>query len=115
MKVSAFRNKEPKYTADLWTFTITTDASAGSIRHYARSRTITFNAVTGSFGKLDAHFADTESDVVIMDQLQVLKGPEGFELFNFAIWQVELIAPVINVWGHREGFRARLAVVGTTQ
>lgn len=112
MKVSAFRNKETKFTADLWTYTTTTDASGGEIKHFAFNRTISFNAVTGNFGKVDVFLADSESDILIYHQLYSFKGPDGNELKQHGVWQVELVAPFINMWGHREGFKARVAQVG---
>lgn len=113
MKVSAFRNKETKFTAELWTYTSATDTEGGVIRTYSRNRNITFSCVTGNFGKVDAYFSDSEADVLALDQLKSFRGPDGNELVITGVWQVELIAPFINLWGHREGFRARLAVIGT--
>lgn len=112
MLVSAFRNKESKFTADLWTYTISTDGSGGEVKTFVFNRTLTFSAVTGNFGKVDVFFQDTESDVLIFDQLYNFKGPDSHELKDKGVWQVEMIAPFINMWGHREGFRARVAQIG---
>jgi hypothetical protein len=112
LKISAFRKSEAKYTADLWTFTESTDASGGTVRNFAFNRKITFSAVTGAFGKVDVYLADSEDDVRIFCQLFQLFGPDGNEMMEHGIWQVEMIAPYINMWGHREGFKARIAMIG---
>lgn len=113
MKVNAFRNRELKYTGDLWTFVTTRDAEGGAIRTFNFARSISFNAVTGNFGKVDAHFNETESDVVILHQVANFRGPDGKELQVNGVWQVEQIAPAINIWGRQEGYRVRLAFLGT--
>jgi hypothetical protein len=113
MKLSAFRTKEAKFTASFWSFTVTRDSEGGILRDFSFNRELTFNCVTGSFGKVDAYLADTESDVIQLSQLTNLCGPDGGELVPHGIWQVELIAPAINIWGRREGFKARLAMIGT--
>jgi hypothetical protein len=112
MKITSFRNKESKFSADLWTFVNTTDASGGNVKTYSFNRTIYFNAVTGNFGKIDVFFQDSEHDVRAFCQLQNFKGPDGNEMMDKGVFQVEMISPFINTWGHREGFRARIAFFG---
>lgn len=114
MKLSAFRNKEPKFTADLWGYTTVTGPDAVNTRTFHFSRAISFNAVTGNFGKIDVFFQDTESDVRAFDQLINFKGPDGNPMFPNSVYQVEMVAPFINIWGRREGFRARIAFFGLT-
>lgn len=112
MKLNAFRNKDVLFSADLWTYTESTDAGGGNVKHFSFSRTIKFHAVAGAMGKVDAHFAESESDVRQLCQLYQFVGPDGVELESKGVWQVQLINPWINMWGRREGFRARLQWVG---
>jgi hypothetical protein len=112
MKIASFRDKELKFTASLYTYTVTTDASGGEVRNYALNRTISFNAVTGNFGKIDVFFSESDADIRSFDQLTNLTGPDGNEMMLGAVYVVELIAPFINIWGHREGFRARISYMG---
>lgn len=113
MKINAFRNKDAMFTADLWKVTVGTDASGGPTYSYAFDRAVTFTASTGQFGKLDIWLDDSYDDVVAIDQLFNVYGPDGNELMKDAIWQFDTIAPYINMWGHREGFKARLARIGS--
>lgn len=114
MQQGAFRSKEAKFTADLWKFTFVTDSTGSQTRAYSLSRSITFSTVTGNFGKVECYFQDSENDVIQYDQLQNFRAPDGNELFSNGVWQIEQIAPYINLYGKREGFRARLSVVAVS-
>lgn len=114
MKIVSFRAKEAMFSADLWSFATTTDAEGGSIKTYSFDRTIFFNAVTGNFGKTDVFFQESEHDVRAFCQLRNFKSPDGTEMMDKGVFQVEMISPFINIWGHREGFRARIAYFGIT-
>jgi hypothetical protein len=114
MKLSAFRGRDAKFTADLWKVTITTDTEGGAVFSYAFDRKITMTAFTGSFGKLEVWLEDSEDDVVALDQLFKLVGPDGNELAENAVWQFDVIAPYLNMWGHREGFKGRISAVAVS-
>lgn len=113
MKMNAFRLNDPKFTADLWKYTVTTGVEGNDIRTFAFDRQITLTATTGSFGKMEIRLDESYDDVITLDQFYNLLGPDGNELMKNAIWQVDNIAPYINIWGHREGFKARLSFIGT--
>lgn len=113
MKLNAFRAKEDRFSGILWKVIITRDPEGGPIQNFVEDRTLSFICVTGTFGKVDAYFDDSEADLASLDQLSKLTGPDGKELFTNGVWQIEQIAPNINMWGRREGFKARLAVIGT--
>lgn len=109
MKISAFRNADYKFTADLWTYTESTDAQGGAVRTYSFDRTITLTAVTtaGTAGKMTLYFLESEADVRQFDQLYNFKGADGVELHPHGVWQIDFIGPNINIWGRREGLKAR--------
>lgn len=113
MKVDAFKKKDYSFTADLYTFTKTTDAAGGQVLNYKLARTIQLAAVTGMFGKMTVYFQDSEEDVVVNCQLQNLKDASGIEMNPGYIWAIDQFAPNINMWGHREGFRGRITFFGT--
>jgi hypothetical protein len=111
MKINAFRGRDAKFTADLWKVTISTDAEGGSVFSHAFDRKISLTANTGSFGKLEIWLGDDCADMVALDHLFNLFGPDGNELATNSVWQVDVIAPYLNMWGHREGFKARISMV----
>jgi hypothetical protein len=112
LKINAFRNNDPKYSADLWKVTTTTDTEGGAVFSYAFDRQITFTAINGGFGKLEIRLDDTCDDVVVLDHLFRLYGPDGQELLEHGVWQIDNIAPYINIWGYREGYKARIQQFG---
>lgn len=112
MKIDAFKAKDYSFTADLWTFTNTTDAQGGQVKHYVFSRNIQLILVTGVFGKMTAYFKDSESDIVLNDQLQNVKDASGQELNPGYVWTIDQFLPNINTWGHREGFKGRVSFSG---
>lgn len=112
MRISAFKNKSYSFTADLWTFTTSTDAQGGPILHYALSRNIQLILVTGVFGKMTAYFKDSESDIVLNDQLQNIRDASGQEMNPGYIWVIDQFLPNINIWGRREGFKGRVSYSG---
>jgi tRNA U55 pseudouridine synthase TruB len=65
MKIDSFKKKDYAFTADLYTFTKTTDAEGGEVDNYSLNRTISLIVVTGIFGKLTCYLQDAESDVQI--------------------------------------------------
>lgn len=109
MKISAFRAADYKFTADLWGYTESTDAAGGEVRHYAFDRTVTLTATTtaGTAGKMTLYFLESEADVRQFDQLQNFKGPDGVELHPHGVWSIDFVGPNINIWGRREGLKAR--------
>jgi hypothetical protein len=111
MKIDAFKKKDYVFTADLWKFTTTTDASGGEVFHYSFDRTISLIVVTGIFGKLTCYFQDSESDIVLNDQLMQIKDAAGSELNPGYVWKIDQFVPNINVWGHREGFKGRISFI----
>jgi hypothetical protein len=111
MKLNAFRGRDAKFTADLWRVSITTDGEGGPVFKYAFNRAITLTANTGSFGKLEIWLGDDCADMVALDHLLNLYGPDGNELAANGVWQIDNIAPYLNMWGHREGFKARISMV----
>jgi hypothetical protein len=113
MKITSFVKKESKFTADLWSYTVATNPDGSEKNVFKFNRTISLTALTGNFGKVDVYLNDTEADVRILDQLFNLKGPDGIELQTGAVWQMDQIAPFINIWGRREGFRGRLVWIAT--
>jgi hypothetical protein len=54
----------------------------------------------------------TCDDVVVLDHLFRLYGPDGQELLEHGVWQIDNIAPYINIWGYREGYKARIQQFG---
>lgn len=112
MKVDAFKKKDYSFTADLYTFTKTTDAAGGNVNTYTLARTIQFAAVTSVFGKMTVYFQDADADITLNCQLQKVKDKSGVEMNPGFIWLVEQVAPNINMWGHREGFRGRVSFFG---
>jgi hypothetical protein len=69
MKINAFRNNDPKFTANLWRVKISTGAEGENHFSYTFNRAITLTANTGSFGKLDVWLPDDCADMVALDQL----------------------------------------------
>jgi hypothetical protein len=114
MKIDAFKNKEYSFTADLYTYTNVTDASGSQTRNYALNRNISLILVTGMFGRMTCYLKDTESDVVVGDQLRNIKDASGEFLNTGWIWNIDQIQPNINAWGRREGFKGRLTFTGLT-
>jgi hypothetical protein len=114
MKISAFKNKDYNFTADLWTFTNVTDASGGQTKSYTLNRNIKLILVTGIFGKMTCYFQDSEADLQINDQLRNVKDASGNEMNPGFIWFVDQFVPNINSWGLREGFKGRISFNGLT-
>lgn len=112
MKINAFRDNDPKWSADLWTFVQVTGPDGANKNTYSFNRRINFTVVSGAMGKLDAHFSEDEADVRQLCQLYNFNTPTGVEVETAGVWQVQLISPWINMWGVREGFRVRLQMVG---
>lgn len=112
MDIFAFKKKEAQFTADLWSFTETTDSTGNNVFHYFFVRNISFTAVTSVFGKMTAFFNDTESDVKINCQLQKLKDAGGNEMNPGFIWLIDQYAPEINIFNRKEGYRARIKFSG---
>lgn len=113
MKINAFRNNDPKFTADLWKVTLGTGVEGETTRSFAFDRKVGFTAISGSFGKLEVRFDDSYDDLMTLDQFFNLYGPDGQELMENGVWQMDNVSPYINIWGHREGFKARLSFIGT--
>jgi hypothetical protein len=111
MKLSAFRGRDAKFTADLWKVTIGTGPDGAPTFSHAFDRTISLTAFTGSFGKLEVWLGDDCADMVALDHLFNLFGPDGNELALNSVWQIDVIAPYLNMWGHREGFKGRISMV----
>lgn len=112
MKITAFRAKDYTFTADLWTFTQVTGPDGANSLKYAFNRTIQLVTVSGTFGKMNVYFKDSEVDVHPKHQLWNLRDSDGNELSKSAVWMVDSIAPFINVWGKREGFKGRIYYFG---
>jgi hypothetical protein len=115
MKIYAFKTKDNRFTADLYTYTISRDSEGKAIRNYTLNRSISLLAVTASNGRLTCYFDNSESDIKELDQLANLRDSNGVELRDNGVYEVEAFAPAINTWGHREGFKARIGLIGFDQ
>lgn len=112
MKTNATRAKDYKFTADLWTFTTSTDAEGGVVRTFSFARSITLLAQTGMFGKMKVFMQDVDSDIIVGYQLHNFLDAAGTELQANAIWEIDQFQPNLNMWGVREGFVGRVTWVG---
>lgn len=114
MKINAFRAKDYNFTADFWDYTETTDSTGAQVKTYHFVRNVSLTAVTtaGTAGKMTLYFQDSESDIRQFVQLFNFKGSDGNELHPHGIWQVDFVGPNINIWGGREGFKARASLFG---
>jgi hypothetical protein len=112
VKSNAHQAKSFKFSADLYTFTTTTDASGGEIRNYVFARSVTLRAQTGPFGKMAVFFDDADDDLTVGNRLHNFLDAGGVELQRNAVWELDQFQPNLNMWGRREGFVGRVIYVG---
>jgi hypothetical protein len=113
MKAFSFREKDfGNFTADLYSYTTTTDASGGEIFTFNFNRTVPLIIVTGYFGRMTCYFRDSESDVRIQWRLYNVKDKTGQEMNPNFIYTLDQLEPNINVFGDREGYKARMTFFG---
>lgn len=111
-KLSGFRTWQ--FNANVYNYTVTTDGGASPVLHYFFLRNVNVDISQGIFGKITVFFRDSEADVMNSAQLFQLRDRSGKEIFPSAIWTIQGLQPVINIFGQREGFRANATVTGVT-
>ena len=113
MKINTF--KRYQFTADLWTFTLTFDATGGAIYNYEFNRNITFRAVSTTTGRLMVFFKEDDADATDRCQLANFRDSKGEVIRPGAIWMLNGVEPALNLVGQREGFRGYATFLGFDQ
>lgn len=110
MKIVTF--KKFNFTADLYTFTVTTDGEGGDVRTYNLNREVKVHVAPSNQGRLFVHFKAEDDDIEVNDQLFNLSDPLGTQIAENAIYQLSLVEPLLDMFGRRIGFKARAELVG---
>lgn len=106
MKLLTFTSS--KYTADLYDYTTTQDSTGGNILTYAFDRPITLDASSDDSTELQVFFSEPFRAA---QRLYRLKDRRGNELYPGGIWEFATIEPIINVFGYKDGYTARINMV----
>lgn len=123
MKSSGFRQLGNKYTADVYYLITSTNAAGTQVNNYALYLTgVKFDAVStgGAYGKMTAYFGNEGRYFQSGYRLHGFSLPAspgfdvGPELAYGAIWQIDTIAPAVDVFGRIDGYKARLSIVAST-
>lgn len=112
MRVNTF--KQFNFTADLSTFTTTTDSEGAPVFNYEFNRNIRLRAISTVAGRLFVFFKDTESDVITLCRLSNFRDASGEEIRPNGVWVLEQVEPQFNLYGHREGFKGVAVYFATT-
>lgn len=110
-KLFAFSNK-PNYTGTLFDFFQQIDQEGGANKVYVNAGVVFFDAVSDGYGQLTAIFDDKYNYIQVESQIQSIKTVvstgTGVELIPRSVWTVTSFEPFINVFGRREGYKAKL-------
>lgn len=97
-----------RYTADLYDFVVTQDPTGGDILTYSFDRAVTLDASSDDTSELQTFFSEPFKQG---QRLYNLRDRKGNELYPGGIWEFATIEPVINVWGYKDGYTARITMV----
>lgn len=106
MKLNTFTGS--RYTANLYDFEVTQDSSGGNILTYSFDRPVILDASSDDSTELQTFFSEPFK---AGQRLYSLKDRRGNELYPGGIWEFATIEPVINVWGYKDGYTARVSMV----
>jgi hypothetical protein len=109
MKTNAFRQLSPKFKGQIWELVKTTDPSGAPVSHYMFLEEAEFDAVTtgGAAGKMTCYFEHSYGQNWLVLGFQT---SDGEEITPGGVWNIDFIAPFLNIWGKVEGYKARLSL-----